>query len=430
VDDHRDGDGARLQPLLARLRGADPEAREIAADEIEALARAGISVREALILVDEAAERFPPRRFEIQDTASDLLRSASHQPDPLLVPAVTRNYRRYGPKARVAALDLLAQIDDAAAAEAILGLLRANARSGRVRTLPVHTLLDRPKFADIYFPELLQWLEVPDLTWPICELCLGWIDRGAISPAAIAPHAALILRVYAPRRDRLIELEGKPPRDDDAWGLLRREAGLLLDLLGHVPTPQVQAELRRALALKDVRVKFFAVVALLRHARTVLPDDLEEIAASAEMRRWFWEALEREGRTTYFPWRWRKVEAFAESDLVRWLAWPAELGQVPDEIELADVVSVCPVETVQLDWYVFKFRLSEPHWAAKEGWIAGVAGPYVHGAEPGSPSLGDAFTRFEAYSRRTPAGHVGDLDQLAMEWRERLEALNPDASND
>jgi hypothetical protein len=30
----------------------------------------------------------------------------------------------------------------------------------------------------------------------------------------------------------------------------------------------------------------------------------------------------------------------------------------------------------KVDYHVFKYRVNEPHWAAKDGWMLGVVGPY------------------------------------------------------
>jgi len=33
-------------------------------------------------------------------------------------------------------------------------------------------------------------------------------------------------------------------------------------------------------------------------------------------------------------------------------------------------------------YYVFKFKINEPHWAAKDGWMLGVVGPYFDDSKP------------------------------------------------
>lgn len=53
-------------------------------------------------------------------------------------------------------------------------------------------------------------------------------------------------------------------------------------------------------------------------------------------------------------------------------------------------------------FFVFRFRTKPPHWAAKDGWLAGVAGPYWENEEPDLVPAG-VFSRFEAFSNRLAA---------------------------
>ena len=43
---------------------------------------------------------------------------------------------------------------------------------------------------------------------------------------------------------------------------------------------------------------------------------------------------------------------------------------------------------------VFKFRM-EPHWAAKDGWLLGVVGPYFDDSQPYDP-VGSTFSRLSS----------------------------------
>jgi hypothetical protein len=105
--------------------------------------------------------------------------------------------------------------------------------------------------------------------------------------------------------------------------------------------------------------------------------------------------------------------------MVNWLVYPTELNRVPDEIELMKVV---PVDTGLpggiYDYYLFRFRTKEPHWAAKNGWIAGVSGPFLRGDEPTTDALGDTFSSFAKWDSKTPDEHVGDIRKLMERWRE------------
>ncbi|MCI0624687.1 MAG: hypothetical protein L0387_24085 [Acidobacteria bacterium] len=65
------------------------------------------------------------------------------------------------------------------------------------------------------------------------------------------------------------------------------------------------------------------------------------------------------------------------------------------------------------DYFVFRFRMKAPHWAAKDGWAAGVAGPYMTAGEP-CPDAAGTFSQFEAYDSRSPEEHVKFIHELAF----------------
>jgi hypothetical protein len=206
---------------------------------------------------------------------------------------------------------------------------------------------------------------------------------------------------------------------EDAYEESRHDAALLLDLLGHFPGDRVEKMLRDALAYKDPRLKHFAVVSLLRLGMPVEKKHVEDVARHAEMRNWLYTDLKRLGKSSLFPETYRTQKAFAEADMVNWLVYPTELNRVPDEIELMKVV---PVDTGLpggiYDYYLFRFRTKEPHWAAKDGWIAGVSGPFLRKDQPTTDSLGDTFSSFAKWDSKTPDEHVGDIRKLMERWRE------------
>ena len=64
-------------------------------------------------------------------------------------------------------------------------------------------------------------------------------------------------------------------------------------------------------------------------------------------------------------------------------------------------------------YFVYRFRMHPPHWAAKDGWTAGVAGPHNLKAEP-MPGGRHTFSRFEAYDSCSPEEHVERVRQLTV----------------
>jgi hypothetical protein len=135
------------------------------------------------------------------------------------------------------------------------------------------------------------------------------------------------------------------------------------------------------------------------------PSDLQRFAAERETRKVLFDALNAFDRTGLFPAEYRTWELMAEADLVAWLCHPNELGDPPAQIELLARVPEPGNVDGKSVYFVFRYRTLEPHWAAKDGWLAGVAGPYAIDAPP-TPHGNGTFSRFEAAESRTPEEHV------------------------
>ena len=145
------------------------------------------------------------------------------------------------------------------------------------------------------------------------------------------------------------------------------------------------------------------------------PGDLERFARDRDTRKVLYDALEQHQKLALFPSRYLTSEAMAEADLVVWLNHPNELGALPDAIELMATLPVPADGLEHQRYFVFRYRTNPPHWAARDGWLAGVAGPYpAEGPVEGSSARG-TFSRFEPYDSRSPEEHVRVVHQQLME---------------
>lgn len=132
--------------------------------------------------------------------------------------------------------------------------------------------------------------------------------------------------------------------------------------------------------------------------------DLVAFASDRRTRRVLYDVLDQQKKLHLFPIQYLTWEAMAEADLAAWLNHPNELGSTPDEMELMTRVRAPAAET-DTTYFVFRYRMRPPHWAAKDGWLAGVAGPYDLSQEP-RPDASGTFSRFESFDSRTPEQHV------------------------
>jgi diadenosine tetraphosphatase ApaH/serine/threonine PP2A family protein phosphatase len=141
------------------------------------------------------------------------------------------------------------------------------------------------------------------------------------------------------------------------------------------------------------------------------PGHLERFAADRGTRKVLYEALVHHEKQSLFPAAHLTQESMAEADLAAWLNHPNELGALPDEIELMATLPSPGDETRR--YFVFRFRMNDPHWAAKDGWLAGVAGPYP-AAGPVEVSGAGTFSRFQPWESQTPEEHLRAVHELVV----------------
>jgi hypothetical protein len=123
------------------------------------------------------------------------------------------------------------------------------------------------------------------------------------------------------RREDRLQAQGIAWMWEESYQEARNEAGLLLDLLTYFPADRVEKPLRQALEYSDWRLKYFAVVSLLRLGKPVDAKHLQDVASSAEMRNWLYDFLKKIDKSSLFPEAFRTQKAFAEADMVIWLVF-------------------------------------------------------------------------------------------------------------
>lgn len=142
--------------------------------------------------------------------------------------------------------------------------------------------------------------------------------------------------------------------------------------------------------------------------------EIATLSRDPRVRSLLYRVLRREGHGELFPKDQATPALIAESDLVAWLLHPNELDAVPDEIELVkeDVREEAdPYETFR--FFLFRFRTHAPHWAADQGWLAGLSGPYWDRDEMQLEAPG-VFSRFEPFDSCTPDEHIKKIEETVL----------------
>jgi hypothetical protein len=213
------------------------------------------------------------------------------------------------------------------------------------------------------------------------------------------------------------QLEAVPPAPGVAWrwnepySTTRAEAEVLWDLLGFTGrNEEVTALLRRAESLPDPVMKLWSGVALLRLGQELGPGSAGAIAADADARNLFFDKLGELDRSELFPAAERTQAKFAESEMVHWLAFPTELGRVPDHIELMQTLDAdLGPDDGMATYFVFRFKTDPPDQFAKDGWMAGVAGPFLRKDSPSTDAQGQTFSTFTAWETASAEEHLDKI---------------------
>lgn len=166
-------------------------------------------------------------------------------------------------------------------------------------------------------------------------------------------------------------------------------------------------------AYRRLLAEIAPVTAALAADRDPAPADLASFADNRRTRRVLYDALAHKNKLHLFPRSRFTWESMSEADLAAWLNHPNELGSSPDEME-----SMGKVQPRGADGYyfVFRFRMRPPHWAAAQGWLAGVAGPYDLTQDP-MPLGRNTFSRFDSFESRTPEQHVETIHSALSKRR-------------
>lgn len=154
----------------------------------------------------------------------------------------------------------------------------------------------------------------------------------------------------------------------------------------------------------NIENRVHAVTYAIRDGKMVESNAIAELARSPETRNILLQNLRDLKREDLFPKEYLNARFIAESDLVFWLMHPNELNAAPDQIELVKEQSRNQ-DGQEQHYFIFKFRTLGNHWAAKDGWTAGIAGPYPKDSKL-EPFPGCVFSRFEKIESRTPEGHL------------------------
>ena len=157
---------------------------------------------------------------------------------------------------------------------------------------------------------------------------------------------------------------------------------LICDICRYFGKDRFADLLKKTLWIGNTHIRFYAMATLLVFGCEVPNSIIEALANDIEYAKLTYDLLKRYRREKLFPSECTAPEYLAQSDLVRWLTYPSELGKAPDEIEYIGKVRKGGV------YYVFRFRSDSTNLddETQGKWLIGWSGAH-----------GGTFSNFDLY---------------------------------
>lgn len=407
-----------LKTIVKQLKISNSDTGGDLLRQLRDYAENGLSKAEGIYLLREAANQFPPHK--IFDISQDLVYAADNSPSDDYISVIHDNFDKYNPRTQSAAIRLLAKLESKDAAKACIDLLDKSSKDMELYSLG--SLTQNPRHINIFFPKILNHINNEKIQGIILEFILACFENDKIVDNNVKNEISNILIKIIGKHKELIfsaqNEEGISWMWEDNYIDKRFLLGLLLDILGYVDTLEAKHILNEYLNVYDPRLKMFALLGLIKYGEIPKESYIIDVVKSSECRYWFFSNLLELDKEYLIPKEYYTQEKIAESNMVNWLTYPTELGQPPDEIELMKTVSVNDSGEIY-DYYLYRFKTNKPHWAAEDGWMAGISGGFPRSQSPTISSNGSTFSNFTKWDERTPQEHIEDIIGIIEEWREK-----------
>lgn len=158
---------------------------------------------------------------------------------------------------------------------------------------------------------------------------------------------------------------------------------LICDICRYFRKEYFVDSLNKALWIGNQHIRFYAVATLLTFGCEAPMSIIEALANDMEYANLTYHLLKQYRLEKFFPAECSTPEYLAQSDLVRWLNYPTELGKSPDEIEYLGKVRKGE------KFYIFRFRSDSENLnpEVRGQWMIGWSG-----------SKGGTFSTFDLYN--------------------------------
>lgn len=394
----------KAKEIITRLHETPPEKWVSVVHQLDKLSAEELTPEQGIYLLREAATFGEAGIYWFHDASNRLVWRCVKKPYPEYIPVVVDVFPKLSAAGRMAALIILRDLNSPESAQALVDVIQ---RFGRTLEMDVGSLAgleEKPLVVRVLFPALLEYLDMNKLGPKIQVVLNSAIDKGTLKVSTLEASSNLILRMFKERLESLgVRQADKDFMRGEHYAVVRFEFEQWLKTVRFLKGHRMTEAYRAVLDQHDEYLRCQAALGLMAEGEEVSQPIVNGIAANLEARNTLYLGLKHLGKEDLFPEEYEDQDSFAESEMVRWLAFGTEMGRAPDEIEIEAVFADEGWEV-----YLFRFRILGNHWAAEKGWMAGIAGPYRENELKAEPP-GGTFSKFEPWDSRTPEEHLEDM---------------------
>ena len=207
---------------------------------------------------------------------------------------------------------------------------------------------------------------------------------------AIPQDAKEILATYMAAEFKRY-LGGEPDRE------MTNSLEVACDVCTYLLNDELTALLYEVLKLGHANINYYAVNTLLKAGKPIPDAAVTTLALDLEYAAMTYVLLAQYGQASCFPPECSTEEYLAKSTMIRWLVYPTELGQLPDEIEYLGKVKKKEI------YHIFRFKSHSDNLedARKGQWLIGWASE-----EGGTFSEFDLYADFEQKTVEKTLKHI------------------------
>ena len=189
---------------------------------------------------------------------------------------------------------------------------------------------------------------------------------------------------------------------------------IMIDVARYFHNTKTETFIQNCWKFSNENILLFLIMYNLDQEKPVEQKYFEKIAGNIEYAEKLYTYLEKNHLQNLFPEQYQNQEYIAKSNMVNWLLYPTELGEIPKEIELIDTY-----EEEGEQFYIFQFT-SNLDTFKKNGKMIGVSGGYPKQELPTAYNSGCTFSNFAPMEENCIKQAKEIVNMIREYWKNRV----------